>query len=277
VKNYPALDISTSDRELLFALVDDFSPTAVEERGEVVRVFFGSVNQRSAARAHLAPRYAVSAVDVSDEDWARRSQENLQPVTVGQITIVPSPDVASGFSRTAPKIVIVPSMGFGTGHHATTRLCLTALQRIDLAGKFVLDVGTGSGVLAIAARLLGARRAAGIDNDADAIQSANENLALNPAADHVTFEVAALESLPGRPNAADVITANLTGALLIRTAPLLMSALAQGGSLILSGVLQAERDAVEKAFEPMRADWEMLEDGWVGLSFLVNHPHRPAV
>src|SRR5437763_5665948 len=104
-------------------------------------------------------------------------------------------------------------MGFGTGHHATTRLCLAALQAIDLRGQFVLDVGTGSGLLAIAAARLGAARAVGTDDDPDAIQAANENLALNDVA-NVQFVVADLmkDALPQAP----VVVANLMGALIVR-------------------------------------------------------------
>ena len=159
-------------------------------------------------------------------------------------------------------------MGFGTGHHATTRLCLAALQFVDLTNAFVLDVGTGSGVLAIAAVRLGAARALGVDSDADAIRSAHDNLAFNPDVRGVAFEVADLTStaLP----IADVVTANLTGALLVRAAARLAGAVRPGGTLILSGLLPHERTEILQAFAALELFWEQEEDGWLGLAL---HTH----
>ena len=219
-------------------------------------------------------------------------------------------------------------MGFGTGHHATTRLCLRALQAVNLADRLVLDVGTGSGVLAIAAVRLGAARAVGIDHDADAIQAANENLTLNspwcnsivaprtarrpagkarrprisgifeggatqPVGMHrrsnadgvapravnlgvesVEFRIADLSA--GDLPVADVVTANLTGAVLIRSALRLLDLVRPGGMLIVSGLLEEERDDVLRAFRdagpksPSTSDpplfWEQHEEGWVALA-----------
>ena len=121
MKAYPAIDVRTDAPDLLLAIVDDFGPTAVAdgERAGFVRLFFFSADARDRARTTLASRFDVFAVDVPDEDWARRSQENLTPVTVGRITVFPSPE-----SRTSNAgeiaLVVVPSMGFGTGHHVTT-------------------------------------------------------------------------------------------------------------------------------------------------------------
>jgi ribosomal protein L11 methyltransferase len=262
VKSYPALDVTTDSPDVALALVDDFGPTAVDaERPQTARIFFPSAAARDAALRALAPHFAASPVDVPDEDWARRSQENLKPVTVGRLTVSPTPD-STPRDPGSPVIVIIPSMGFGTGHHATTRLCLAALQEVPLANREVLDVGTGSGVLALAARRLGAARALGIDSDPDAVESARDNLELNPAVTDVDFEITdlAATALPQ----ADVVIANLTGALLMRSAPLLLSAVRTGGVLILSGILEDERDAVARAFA---ADviWERREDEWVAL------------
>jgi len=253
-KTWPALDV-TGDHDLILAAADDYSPTAVEERDTTLRIFFATAEARDRAANALQLRFSVAAIDVDDEDWARRSQQDLSPITVGRITIhsnpkslIPNPDA----------IVIPPSMGFGTGHHATTRLCLAALQTIDLRGKFVLDVGTGSGLLAIAAVKLGAARALGIDDDADAIQAANENLGLNNVT-NVEFLVSDVmkDTLPR----ADVVLANLTGALLVRAASRLMQAMAPGGALILSGILAAEGDEIRRAFANRGLVMHVQEEG----------------
>ena len=261
MKLYPALDVrSTAD--LVLALVDDFSPSAVETGADAMRLFFPAADARDAACAELrAHGYTTVPLEVSDEDWARRSQQDLAPIEIGRITIFPTPDSripTNPGSQVAPNptsripnldkyfLTILPSMGFGTGHHATTRLCLEALQEIDVTGAFFLDVGTGSGVLAIAADLLGAAAALGLDCDEDAIQSARQNLALNPSATHTSFDTRDVTAAP-LPDA-DILAANLTGALLVRAAPALLAATRPGGTIILSGILAEEGDAVRHAF-----------------------------
>jgi ribosomal protein L11 methyltransferase len=119
-------------------------------------------------------------------------------------------------------------------------------------------------VLAIAAARLGAARAIGIDSDADAIQSACENRDLNPDAGRVAFETRDLAT--GALPPADLITANLTGALLARSAPTLLAAVKPGGTLILSGIQSHERDDVREAFAGHDVVWEREEDDWVGIA-----------
>jgi ribosomal protein L11 methyltransferase len=271
-RRWPALDIHPVS-DLLQAALVDYEVTAVDERSsDEWRVFFTSTAERERAAAGLQvtfPSLTVRSVDVPDENWAERSQASLRAVRVGSIVIAPPWDVAAGPSRTRPTtdndlvIVIQPSMGFGTGHHATTRLCVAALQRLDLRGRTVLDVGTGSGVLAIAASLLGASRSVGIDDDADAIAAARENVDLNPRAE-VTLLVQDLRSTDV--GSADVVIANLTGGLLISAAPILQDFVTRRGSLVLSGLMTVEEKDVLSAFPVWQVEHRSEEDEWVCLT-----------
>ena len=163
-------------------------PTAVEDRPGGIRVFFSKDHDRDRAIEALAasgPPPIVSVVAVADDGWAERSQAGLTQVRVGRLVVAPPwaagrVDAETG-SEPARLITILPSMGFGTGHHQSTRLCLRLLQQVELSGLNVLDVGTGSGVLAIGAWRLGATRVLGIDLDPDALASAQENVELNGA------------------------------------------------------------------------------------------------
>lgn len=270
-RRWPALDLHPVS-DLLQAALVDYEVTAVDERSsDDWRVFFTTAGERDLAAAGLQaafPNLTLTSVDVPDENWAERSQAILQAVRVGNIVIAPPWDVPAGpKNRTRPAndlvIVIQPSMGFGTGHHATTRLCVASLQRLDVKGRSVLDVGTGSGVLAIAASLLGATRSVGIDDDADAIAAARESVELNPQAE-VSLLVEDLRSTDAW--SADIVIANLTGGLLISAALTLQDFVTPGGSLVLSGLMTVEEKDVLSAFSAWQVDYRSEEDEWVCLT-----------
>jgi ribosomal protein L11 methyltransferase len=296
MKVWPAIDVrDPGDSDLLLLALDDYQVTALEPRGVAddgeiahdVRVFFSDAGHRDQALAGLAPEFQARPVDVPDEDWARRSQQQLAPVAVGRITVYPTLELfhdhplnpGSRLASGEPlPLLIPPSMGFGTGPHATTRLCLAALQTMDLTDRSVLDVGTGSGVLALAARLLGAGQVVGLDYDADAIQSAEENRVLNHASDRIRFEIGDFRPEAGEPKSApldasaallvDLVIANLTGAVLTQYGGDLLARIRTGGTLIISGVQVQERGEVFSALAAARLVWESEEDGWIGAVFM---------
>ncbi len=258
----PLADPDSSTADLVHAALTDHPVAAIEEvSADEWQVFFASADDRHTAFnaiTALFPAVAVAAVDVIDDNWAAKSQASLRAIQVGDIAVAPPWD-ADPTGR-GQQIVIQPSMGFGTGHHATTRLCLRALQDTPLAGARVIDVGTGSGVLAIAASLLGATDVVGIDDDPDAIQSAQENLELNAGAS-ARFTVADLRALSD--DTFDVVTANLTGGLLMATAERLQNLTRTGGTLILSGLMASEADEVLPRFGGCTIRHRAGEDEWV--------------
>jgi len=267
---HPALEItfasddpSVSDR--LYALLDDFEPSAIhdDEHG-AWRVFFRASSARDAARVAVAviDGVTVSSLDVPDEDWARRSQENLRAIEAGTLLIAPPWDVPRSGSR--PVIIIEPSTGFGTGHHATTRLCLLLLQRLELRGARVLDVGTGSGVLALAAWKLGAADVVAIDNDPDALDNAHDNIARNGAGPSIDIIRDDLDTI--RIERADVVLANLTGAVLVRYAAELRSLVVAGGYLILSGFAPQDVAVIQMAFSGLTSIDVRTDGDWAALA-----------
>ncbi len=280
-RSWPAIEVrlnaSSADEfdrleGLLSAALDDFGPSAIQQFDDRWLAFFSDARARNLAAAALPAalqgRVAVDAIDVADEDWARRSQQNLTAVEVGRIIIAP-PWAAAGGDAPARDdgrltIVIQPSMGFGTGHHATTRLCTAILQRLDLAGRAVLDVGTGSGVLALVASALGAGAVRAVDDDPDAIESARENLALNGGGSGIELCVGDFREITA--GLFDVVVANLTGGLLAASAEVLAGAVARGGTLVISGVTIDEEADVLRAFAPWMTVVERLtEDEWVAV------------
>jgi ribosomal protein L11 methyltransferase len=257
--------------DLVAAELDGLDVVAiVEPSDDEWQVFFREPAARAEAAARLEAAFGQSglrleAIEVPDGDWARKTQAGLGAIRVGGLTVAPPWDDAAR-APDAGTIIIEPAMGFGSGHHATTRLCLAALQRLDLRGRCVLDIGTGSGVLALAASRLGARHVRGIDVDPDALENARTNAALNGGPANVVFEQADFRAVP--PSPADVVVANLTGGMLAAGAEAVTGCVRTPGTLILSGITDDEAESVATAFGPLaRLDGREAEDGWVAFRF----------
>jgi len=234
--------------------MDEFEPQAIHdhESADGWRVFFRTAWQRDGAAAavlsSLGSRLSqIETAEVPDDGWAKRSQANLKAIRVGRIVVAPPWDVGGqGPGAGDIVIIIAPSTGFGTGHHETTRLCLTLMQDADLAGRRAIDVGTGSGVLAIAAWRLGASSVLAFDDDPEALQNAGDNVSRNGAEGAIELRKADLDSIALEP--ADVVMANITGAVLRKHAERLGSLVKTRGRLLVSGFGPDEERAVAEAF-----------------------------
>lgn len=212
------------------------------------------------------PRATVDLREVCEESWADNWKENFPPLCIGERLFVHPPwihDVPPGRSG----IQIDPGMAFGTGQHESTRGCLLLLERAMRHGTSarVLDVGTGSGILAIAAAKLGSPEVWAIDVDPDACTVARENADINDVA-RAIHVADSLEEVPGQ---FDILLANLFAPQLVELAPRFLSFLRRNATLIGSGILAVEADSVCRAWTAagLVETERHQENEWVTLAY----------
>lgn len=202
---------------------------------------------------------------VADADWAEAWKAHFKPFRVGRrLVVVPSWEDY----RPQPGDVILrldPGMAFGTGTHASTALCLEALERLVDPGMDVLDVGTGSGILAIAAALLGARHVTALDIDPVAVRVARENVAANAVAAQVAVREGEAAGEPAA--SSDLVLANLTAGIHLAVHADLTRALRPGGTLVAGGIIaeEADRVAATLAGDGLHCRERLEKEGWVAL------------
>jgi len=241
------------------------SPTTpLWETSRVVALFepADDLDERIVAAARAAGIEDLPEItrdEVAEQDWVRLTQSQFDPIRVSdRLWIVPSWHVAP--DPGAINIALDPGLAFGTGSHPTTRLCLEWLDAHVTPGATLLDYGCGSGILAIAAKKLGAGETAGVDIDAAALTAAADNAAKNAVTVLLQHSGAPLE------RHFDIVVANILTNPLKLMAPLLTARLAPGGRLVLSGVLAAQAEDVIAAYAPylpMQVGAE--HEGWVRL------------
>jgi ribosomal protein L11 methyltransferase len=200
---------------------------------------------------------------IEDQDWERSWMDGFQPMRFGQrLWIVPSWHAAP--EPDAVNLLLDPGLAFGTGTHPTTALCLEWLDGQDLKDCNVLDFGCGSGILAIAALLLGAKEAVGTDIDVQALEASRDNAGRNNIAEAL-FPLYLPEDLPQVQ--ADVLVANILAGPLVSLAPQLSSLVKSGGRLALSGILAEQGEEVAKAYaKDFDLDPIANRDGWVRIT-----------
>src|SRR5690554_4107607 len=199
---------------------------------------------------------------LADQDWERAWMDDFHPMRFGRRLWV-CPSWTTPPDADAVNLLLDPGLAFGSGTHPTTALCLEWLDAQSLHGHYVIDYGCGSGILAIAAALLGADKVVAIDNDPQAITACNENRALNGVSAErlVTY-------LPGTAHPpADIVIANILAGPLEELTPVLTKLTRPGGKLILSGVLSDQTTSLIESYRPwfdlaeptVRDEWVRIE------------------
>ena len=223
-----------------------------------------AIRRAMAAAGMLArPGMTPPRQTIADPGWATAWMDRFEPLPVGRRLLI-VPPWNSNVSTRRLRLVINPGQAFGTGHHATTYGALATVEKLCAAQHYkqALDVGTGSGVLAIAMRLMGVGQVRAIDIDALALENARENAALNSLS-KISFATTPLASLRRR---FDLITANILSSTLIAMAGALTRLLARRGCLVLGGILNREAAAVMRVYQPRLRCLNVRRDrGWTTL------------
>lgn len=254
-------------QELLIAHLSEEGFEGFEQTESALQAYIDEEDYNEALLQEIATAQGVTYTTrpIAEENWNATWEANFEPVIVAGFCTIRA-DFHTMLVNTPYEVVITPKMSFGTGHHATTQLMLQLMQHLDMQGKQVLDLGTGTGILAIMAHKLGAAAVLAIDNDNWAYENAQENVKRN-LADRITVVEGTLDAAAGK--SFDSILANINRHILLDAMPALQAALRPGGTLLLSGLLTEDHDIIHEAASAVglkQVRYETLTN-WIALQY----------
>ncbi len=271
IEDYSDFDTDIQQFGPIEIIDEDLLKKAQDKEHATVHLYISPEEDPKEALSFLEERlsacgvsYTVLSGIVKEEDWANNWKQYFKPLPVGEkLLIVPSweeeiPEGCEGRTH----LEIDPGMAFGSGQHETTKLCLEMVEKCVNPGSSVLDVGTGSGILAIGALLLGAKEAVGIDIDKLSVKIAGENARLNGVDDR--FKAVCGDLATGISGKFDVVCANIVADIILRLLPDVGPLMTNDGDLIVSGIIEERKQDVldgleEYGFVPV----DILQDrGW---------------
>mgnify|MGYP001810548149 CR=1 FL=1 len=255
----------SDERDMLVATLAEVGYEGFEETSDALHAFIPAEDFDKDALDAVANGIPYTLEDIEQRNWNAEWEAGIEPVVVEDFCTVRAHfhEPASG---TPYEVIITPKMSFGTGHHATTRLVIGAMQGIDFGGKRVLDFGTGTGVLAILAAKLGATELLGIDIDVWAVDNAIENAGRNDCS-HIDMRLGILDDVDGR---YDVILANINRHILLAGMERMYGLLETGGTIVMSGLLTDDEQivVVNARAVGFTDEYVTTENGWIAIKML---------
>ncbi len=235
-----SIEASEEQQEILISQLEDLEATGFEQTQAALIAYFPENNFNSYEVTRLLQGYAFRISTIEEQNWNRVWESNFQPVVVGDFCAIRA-DFHPPISSVRHEIIITPKMSFGTGHHATTFMMMEQMKGLDFSNKTVFDFGTGTGILAILAEMLGAASVLAIDVDEWSAVNAKENIEKNKCA---AIEVRLSSLLPSQQF--DVILANINRNVILQYLPELQTKVNENGMLLLSGLMSGdEKDILE--------------------------------
>jgi ribosomal protein L11 methyltransferase len=273
---------SSMDADELAGLLNDPWMIGVWQEDGMTHLYWPHERWTSETRQDLTAvvqRFGIDTASIEVhslpyEDWNAAWARSVKPLRVGQRIVIRPSWEAAALKASDVELVLDPKQAFGTGHHATTQLLLEWLEAHIHGGERVLDVGTGSGILAMVALRLGAASAWGIDHDPIAIECAHDYAIENGFGMELTLDTSGLTDLSARQF--DIVLANLDRRTLLDANDALASCLNRHSRLVLSGILADDRADLLHAFRQAGCDlvWEQERDGWLAMAFACRQKRR---
>lgn len=279
MRKFKQITIKTipQNNEIISGLLWQLNLNGIEEKENELIVIYEETKNISkaeikkildnASKHNLIESYEIIEQELADKNWNEEYEKKINIIEVSEKLVV-----KPSFKKYQPRegqivITIDPKMSFGTGEHQTTKMVLRLLEKYIIKDENVLDVGTGTGILAIASVLLGAKKAIGIDIDEWCLINGNENIKINNLEDKVEIRLAEVHQIPEKDF--DIITANINKNILMEIAEEIKRKIKKTGILILSGLLYSDENEITKKYESLgfHPIEKLQMDEWISISF----------
>ena len=256
------IEAGEEEQEIILSLLSDLGATGFEQKEDVLLAYFDPEDLNVEDVVQILGKNKFTTTLIEDRNWNAEWESGFEPVQVNSFCRIRA-SFHTSHEGSMHEIIITPKMSFGTGHHATTYLMIQFMESLEFKNKTVFDFGTGTGILAILATKLGARKVSAIDIDEWSITNAKENTELNDC----NIELQQTSDLPEA--SFDIVLANINRNVILENFSLLITLVNNGGFLLISGILvEDENDIVETASQ---CGFQRIEQnvrrGWLAILF----------